>query len=648
MEKPIIKNGTKAWFSWMIFVSELFGLKMHFKTLFKPWHRDVLKKDDKSHILFERIIFNVITRVIGATFRILIIVPGLVLLILSLLLYPFFLIFNLPVNVSKLRRHPVIGAELAYGFAPFLKRHSRSLSNVPEAKLVGKEEALEHMKRVLAREYQNNILLVGEPGIGRTTLVEQLAKKVYWGDVPVPIRYRRVYELNLEGFGKTEIEEAMHEASNAGNIIIVIDNIHAYKTLPDTLLPYLEDSEMQIIGITDYNGFHNRLKERTDMMRLFEKIEVHEPSSEETISLIKSIIQKRHLEVSEKVLSEIVRLTNQLIHHVPQPEKSLDVVEELLVAKPDKISLSDVHTLLSEKTGVPVGELSVGERKKLLDLELLLKRHIIGQDKAISVIAEAIRRGRAGVASAERPIGSFLFLGPTGVGKTHTAKTLATVYYGNTGSMIRFDMSEYHEPGSSESFIERLVIAIEDNPFTLVLFDEIEKAHGDILNLLLQILDEAHITTRGGRSAYFNNAFIICTSNAGSKELTKNPTTDKKTLTSLLIEQNVFRSEFLNRFDDIILFAPLNMKQAHAIAGQMLKSFAENIKSIKQITLDFDDGVIEALAQEAYDSRFGARAIRRELNDTIGNYVAEQIIKQNLKSGQKILISPSLFKKSSK
>jgi len=448
------------------------------------------------------------------------------------------------------------------------------MANAPDTVLVGKKDVLLRLERVLARERQNNVLLVGEPGVGRTTLVEKLAKLVSWGEVAEPLRYKHIFELKAQELDPENLREFLAEATNAGNVIIVIDDIHAYPQLLDVLVPFTDVSSLQIIGITDFGGFHRSLKQRGGIMQRFEKVEVAESTQEETAALIGAMAKARGVELGAEVVTEIVELSNRLIHNSPQPEKSIDLLEELAVGR-NKISTEDVHSLLSQKTGVPVGDVSKKERDVLLNLEEFLKKYIVGQEKAVEAISRSMRRARSGVSSEERPVGSFLFLGPTGVGKTYTAQTLARIYYGSFESVVHFDMTEYSRKESLTSFVNSLVVAIEENPFTLLLFDEIEKAHPEIFNVLLQVLDDGRLTDGKGRTVNFKNTIIIMTSNLGTeiiKEMTdfgfsiaekggkSSKMPDMESVEDKINEilRKNFRPEFLNRFDAVVLFQTLN------------------------------------------------------------------------------------------
>jgi len=635
--------GIAAWKAMVGFTWRYFSVSGLLKTILTPFRRDTITKRESGYSVFERFVWNIFVRLFGAIIRIPLILIGIISTLFVVFLFPLFVIPIIKVDKNKLRRHKPIGTDLQYGFTTFLKEHARDLARVPEVPLIGKQKVLEQVERVLGRESQNNVLLVGEPGVGRTTLLEQLAKHLQWGDAFPQLRYRHIFELQVEGLTKEETQRLMNEAAAAGNIIVVINDIQNYPSLIDMLIPYTKTEDLQIVAVTDFGGYHQRLKYRSDFLQAFEKVEVGEPGAEDVARLLVAIALGHEVEIKPEVAGEIVKLTNQLVHNIPQPEKSIDVLEELLVSEKDSITKEDVHALLSEKSGVPVGELSKRERDVLMNLESIIKKYVVGQDKAIEGIANVMRRARAGITDEERPIGSFIFAGPTGVGKTYTAQVLSRVYYGSFEAVVHFDMTEYNRAGDVGKLTERLIVAMEENPFTLILFDEVEKAHPQVINLFLQILEEAHITDDSGRRAHFNNALIVCTSNAGSNRLIQEPNLGEEELIEHMIKEKIFSPEFLNRFDGVIVFSPFTEEQAMEVARRMLTEFSEDLKKKKDINIRFEAGILEILAKEAINSKFGAREIRREIENTIEGYVAQRIIAGDLSDGGEILIPASLL-----
>jgi len=329
-------------------------------------------------------------------------------------------------------------------------------------------------------------------------------------------------------------------------------------------------------------------------------------------------------------------LADRLIGNQVEPAKSISVLEELQTLK-KKITVEDVRQIVSDKTNVPIGAIGADERQVLVGLEDSMRKKIVGQDEAVKDVSEALRRLRTGIADHSKPAGSFLFLGPTGVGKTYTAKILAESYFGRKNAMIRFDMSEFSLPGSVDIFVDRLASVIEEAPLSLVFFDELEKANTLIHNLLLQVLDEGRLTRSSGREASFKDSIIIATSNAGSADIIANPNIDKKILINSLIRNGIFAPEFLNRFNSVILFKPLDQGEARKISSLLLTEFAERLFEEKKINLDITEALINKIAEAGFDPEFGARPIKRALEEIVENKVAEYIMAGNVGGTIKIL-----------
>jgi ATP-dependent Clp protease ATP-binding subunit ClpA len=639
--------GIKSWINVLRFIWYFFSITELIKTLFAPWHRDVsaFPRGFDAGKYFEIIIWNIFSRLMGAIVRLFTIALGLVAELVVMALLPLFLVLPLKIKYESLVKIGSIGKGWSYGFTPFLREHTRQLKDARETTLIGRDNEIKRIEQVLARGRQDNVLLVGEPGIGKTTLLEQLAKRISWGVAPKPLKNRRVIELIAHGLNDAEIRRALNEAARAGNIILVIEDLDKHKEVLRLLPPYLEAKELQIIATTDYEGFHTALKPWNDIVGQLEKIEIHEPSAKEAAHIVELIAQQHKIKIKPKVIQEIVYRTNQLIQNVPQPEKSIDVLEELGATKEKKeITIQDVHDLLSQKTEVPIGTLEAKEKETLLHLETILMRQVIGQDEAVRAIANAMRRSRTGVRSAKKPIGSFLFLGPTGVGKTHTAKALAECYFGSEDRVIRFDMSEFQETGSTDRLITRLTRAIEEDPFSLLFLDEIEKAHRDILNLFLQLLDDGRLTSTTGRTVSFRNTIVIATSNAGADHVrqmvqeSKDLIAHKQEFINTLIKEQHFRPEFMNRFDAVILFKPLSHDDLKKIAELLLSDLNERLSHERHIKIEITPDLIEKIATLSYQPEFGARPMRRVIQDKIESKLAEMILKGEAHEGHTVHI----------
>ena len=448
-------------------------------------------------------------------------------------------------------------------------------------------------------------------------------------DLSLPeLNGKRLVQLYPEEMSVNEIELCIHEAVYAKNIILVVENIERFKILP-IIQPYLDNDSFQIILTTDFSFYNEVFKHNDALMRVAEVVEFHQPDEETTLLYLMDwcLINHQLDRFSQETLSAIVILTNKLIMNQSQPEKSIDVLEELVELNHYEITTEDVENILSQKTGVPLGALRSDEREKLLHLEDVLKAHIIGQDKAVHAIASALKRTRSGVVDSQKPIGSFLFLGTTGVGKTHTAKMLAQYYFGGEHLMIRFDMSEYRELSSMSRFIERLGDAVEEKPYSLVFFDEIEKAHPDILNLFLQILDEGEIHTTKGRLISFRNTMIICTSNAGADYMMANDIENPDLLIDYIIKQGILRPEFINRFDATVLYRSLNRESVKKVARLLMDDFNRHLYKNKHFLIDVNNELIDVLARKGHSLKFGVRPLKRLIQNTIETYVADILLR---------------------
>ncbi|MEX0910136.1 MAG: AAA family ATPase, partial [Candidatus Paceibacterota bacterium] len=347
-----MKKGIYAWASIIVWLGQYFSIKPLFKTLFVPWHRDQVSATELG--LLMRIVLGILIRLIGAVVRLGIIILGLFTIFLFALTLPIF-ILPLSINVKRLSHRRPLGRDLAFRFTPLLNRFTRDMSYGPETVLIGKEDTYKRLEQVLARGKQNNALLVGEPGMGRTTLLEQLAKRISWGETLPALSYRHVFEVDLEGLTGEVLTKFLTEASLAGNVILVFDNIHNHPEVLDSILPFTDQSNMQIVGVTTVAGYHTVLKNRTDLLQRFEKVDMAEPTDIEVVNLVQATIRSQGVVAEDGVAEEIVKLTNKLVFNVPQPEKSLDIVEELVIGGTKEINIQDVQDLLTAKTGTPAG-----------------------------------------------------------------------------------------------------------------------------------------------------------------------------------------------------------------------------------------------------------------------------------------------------
>ena len=629
-------SGIQSWKNLVVYAFNAFSIPLLFKTLLSPWEKDTAKDTKLSFV--ERLVFGLFSRVLGFIARIFYISIGLIFTLFIILTFPIFLLIPIKISKEFLETLPSFGVSLSYGATFSLNAHSHDVNTSSGLKLYGKEKALRMLERALSKENNRNVLLVGETGVGKSVLISHLGRLGQSGLSFSGIRNHRVVELSLEGLSLNDFEKSMTEAEEAGNVIIIIENIHEYTSLYEKLMKYLNMPHLGIITTTDFSNYDQVLKSHPEFLSKFEKVDVDQSNVEDTLLILKNNIYINNISINTKegVLEEIVNLSNRFIGNQPQPLKSLLILEELRSLH-KKINIEDVHQIISDKTNMPIGALGLDEKKVLIELETKMKAKIIGQDEAVGDVAESLRRLRTGIADPSKPAGSFLFLGPTGVGKTYTAKILAESYFGHKNAMIRFDMSEFSLPTSVNIFIERLASVIEENPLSLVFFDELEKSNMAIHHLLLQVLDEGRLTRGTGRVVSFKDSIIIATSNAGSRDIIANTSIDKKDLINTIINAGIFTPEFLNRFSSIILFKPLNENDVRKVTGLMLVEFQERLFEDKKIKLLITDALIEKIAAAGFDQDFGARPIKRAIEEIVENKVADYIIAGNVEGEIKIM-----------
>lgn len=586
-------------------------------------------------------------------------------------------------ELENLLLKPGIGKQWAYGYTVNLDRYSRELTSEPifgkfQHHPVTRKMEIEKIERILSQAGKNNVLIVGEPGTGRKTIVRSFAKMVAEGKVHPALENKRVLELDVDsllsglnaaGEIRKRLETVIREAMLAGNIILVVDEFHSFiKNMlgqgidfSTILIPYLRSPRFQLIAITDYKSYHRDIEPIGELNILFEKVEVREPSAKGTILILEDILpvlESRYgIFVPYQTLKEIVNLADEAIFNVPFPEKAVDLLTETMMYASQKnqkiVSPFDAETVVSQKTGIPIGKIKAEEKEKLLNLEELLHRRVVNQEQGIKAISQAMQRARTIVGDKNRPMGTFLFLGPTGVGKTETAKALAEIYFGSENKMIRLDMSEYQEANSIERLIgsadgkiqAQFANQVIQNPFSLVLIDEIEKAHYNILNLFLQILDEGRFTDALGRKISFKNAIIIGTSNAGAEfireYLEKNQSSSglKDKLIDFVLKQGIFRPEFINRFDAAIVFESLSKENTAKIAGLMLEKLNKQLEK-KDIKIQITSELVNKLVEIGFHPIFGGRELKRVIQDKVESLIARKFLEGNYQRGEVIKIKP--------
>lgn len=614
--------------------------------------------------------------------------------------------------------------------------------------VIGRENEVERIIQILCRRTKNNPCLIGEPGVGKTAIVEGLAQRIIDGNVPEILLDKRVFTLDLTGMvagtkyrGDFEerIKSVIDEVTKSNDIILFIDEIHTIigagsaegsTDAANILKPSLARGDFQLIGATTITEYRKNIEKDSALERRFQTVNVAEPNENDAIQILKGLKDKyeahHKVVIGDDAIEAAVRLSSRYINDRFLPDKAIDLIdeaasrvrlastapsdelksaenklEEIKAEKDDainsqeferaaslrdrekqledeiskikeqknnsnvhssgKVGEKDIAEIVAMWTGVPVAQLTQEESERLLKLEDVLHNRLIGQSEAVTAVAKAIRRGRVGLKDPKRPIGSFIFLGPTGVGKTELCKALAEAMFGSENMMIRLDMSEYMEKhtvsrlvGSPPGYVGfeeggQLTEKVRRNPYSVVLFDEIEKAHPDVFNILLQILEDGILTDSQGRKVDFKNTVIIMTSNIGARLITDkkvsfgfgggdNSERNENDVKSRVLEElkAEFRPEFLNRVDDIIVFSKLTQDEIKQISGKMLENLKARLENLN-ITIEFTDDVLMALAEKGFDPVYGARPLRREIQNSIEDTLSEKILDASIKNGDSVV-----------
>lgn len=637
---------------------------------------------------------------------------------------------------------------------PSLDQFSRDLTELArDGKLdpvVGREAEIDRVIQILSRRSKNNPCLIGEPGVGKTAIVEGIVERIMGGMIPDTVLGKRVVSLDLSGIvagskyrGEFEerIKKVLAEVAKAGNVLLFIDEIHTIIgaggaegaiDASNILKPALARGEVQVIGATTIEEYRKYIEKDAALERRFQPVVVEEPTEEEAISILKGLRGQyeshHHVTITDEAVEAAVRLSARYINDRFLPDKAIDLMDEAaakvrlhvggdpreaaelrreiaesqetleqalsggdleaareaqtkrqeLEEKLEKLNAKakqggrrhhqtvgedEIADVVSGWTKIPVKKLTEGEAARLKKLEATLHKRVIGQEEAVSAVAKAVRRGRVGLKDPKRPIGSFLFLGPTGVGKTEISKALAEAVFGQEQAMIRVDMSEYMEKHSVSKMIGsppgyvghedggQLSEKVRRNPYAVILFDEIEKAHPDVFNILLQVLDDGHITDSQGRKVDFKNTIIIMTSNAGAqaivepKKLGFASGNDEKQnyerMKGSVMEEvrRIFKPEFLNRIDETIVFRALNKDDMKQIVGLMTKELAKRCETQLGITLVVRDAAKQYIVDKAYDPKYGARPLRRKIQDEIEDPLAEKLLDGSIRRGDEVIVT---------
>lgn len=572
-----------------------------------------------------------------------------------------------------------IGRDWAAGYTPFLDKVSVDLTlaieNHPNfLHFEAHKNTSTQIEQVLARSGKHNVILIGESGTGKRTAILSFARKVIFGEVLRPLAYKKIRELDLNRLislsgSSDDLERnlilALTEALSGGNIILFIDQIErlfgqAQKLgtmdAAAILIPFMEREDFQLLATANYDDFHRLIEPNSNLSSLFEKIEINATKTQETIRVLEEIspaFEYRHkIIITYPTIVRLVSLAERYVTDRFNPEKSIDLLDEAMVYATEigvkKLLPAHIDALLKTKTGIPVAEAKEGEKEVLLHLEEILHKSLVNQKEAVSEIAKAMRRARAGIHSPDKPIGSFLFLGPTGVGKTETARALAKGYFGSEKQMIRFEMAEFNETNSEGKLLEFLTSAIKERPFSLLLLDEIEKASTEVRNLFLSILDEGRLKDQNGRLVSFTNTIIIATSNAGGEIIRQRIKAGlslegfREKLVDILLRQRVFSPEFLNRFDAVAAFRPLSEVELIKVVEIKLGLLNQRIAD-KQIKIELTSLAKQKIAKMGFNPEFGARALVRVLQDKVENLVAEKILRKELKAGETLKINEKML-----
>ena len=554
--------------------------------------------------------------------------------------------------------------------------------------VVGREREISRVIQILSRRTKNNPVLVGEPGVGKTAVAEALARRVARGEVPDTLKNRRIVTLDLasmlagtkyRGDFEDRVKCIIKEVQRAGDVIVFIDELHTIVgagsaegaiDAANILKPALGRGEIQVIGATTPEEYRKHIEKDAALERRFQPVNVPEPDGEcceRMLLALRGSLEAHHgLRITDEAVSAAIRLSTRYICDRYLPDKAIDLLDEAasrvrVEGSPARtqVEASDVAEVVSAWTGVPASAITEPESERLLRLEEALHRRVVGQDEAVSAVARAIRRGRVGLADPRRPLGSFLFLGPTGVGKTELCRALAEAVYGDEEALIRLDMSEYMEKhavskliGSPPGYVGygeggQLTERVRRRPWSVVLFDEIEKAHEDVYNLLLQIMEDGRLTDSEGRRADFRSTIVVMTSNVGAKAITENRPAlgfsgaardgDGAVREAVMAElRQTFRPEFLNRVDDAIVFRRLTPSDVRRIARGLTDAVRERMRALG-VQLEVTDAALDLLAERGFDPTYGARPLRRCICTQLEDPAAEALLSGRTGPGDRLI-----------
>ena len=569
-----------------------------------------------------------------------------------------------------------------------LDQYSRDLTMLAASgsfdPVIGRDEEIRRSVQILSRRSKNNPVLIGEPGVGKTAVAEGIAAYIAGSDAPDSMAGKRLVALDLpallagtkyRGDFEERVKAVLKDVKKAGDVILFIDEMHTVIgagsaegaiDAANILKPALGRGEVQIIGATTPEEYRRHIEKDAALERRFQPVKIAEPSRSDSLKMLGAVrqgLEKHHgVKISDAALTAAVDLSARYINDRFLPDKAIDLADEaaanIRVSGGGLVTAEDIAAIVSLWTGIPVANLSADETKRLRNMESILHRRVIGQNEAVTAVSRAIRRGRVGLSDPNRPIGSFLFLGPTGVGKTELCRALAEAVFGESEAMIRLDMSEYMEKhavskliGSPPGYVGyedggQLTERVRRKPWSVVLFDEIEKAHEDVWGILLQIMDDGRLTDSAGRVVSFRNTIIVMTSNVGAKSISDGRPRmgftpdggDEAQLMRARINEELrrtFKPEFLNRIDETIVFRRLSRAEIRSIAERMLLTVAERFKALG-MTLSVPDQVVDFLAECGYDEKYGARPLRRAIRSMIEDKAAELMLTDSLGRGDTV------------
>ena len=569
-----------------------------------------------------------------------------------------------------------------------LDQYSRDLTMLAASgsfdPVIGRDEEIRRSVQILSRRSKNNPVLIGEPGVGKTAVAEGIAAYIAGSDAPDSMAGKRLVALDLpallagtkyRGDFEERVKAVLKDVKKAGDVILFIDEMHTMIgagsaegaiDAANILKPALGRGEVQIIGATTPEEYRRHIEKDAALERRFQPVKIAEPSRSDSLKMLGAVrqsLEKHHgVKISDAALTAAVDLSTRYNNDRFLPDKAIDLADEaaahIRVSGGGLVTAEDIAGIVSMWTGIPVANLSADETKRLCNMESILHRRVIGQNEAVTAVSRAIRRGRVGLSDPDRPIGSFLFLGPTGVGKTELCRALAEAVFGESDAMIRLDMSEYMEKhavskliGSPPGYVGyedggQLTERVRRKPWSVVLFDEIEKAHEDVWGILLQIMDDGRLTDSAGRVVSFRNTIIVMTSNVGAKSISDGRPRmgftpdggDEAQLMRARINEELrrtFKPEFLNRIDETIVFRRLSRAEIRSIAERMLLTVAERFKALG-MTLSVPDQVVDFLAERGYDEKYGARPLRRAIRSMIEDKAAELMLTDSLGRGDTV------------